>query len=44
MAALKKLGIPDVLMDVIRYFHSYMKARMRVNEELLDEIEVENGS
>ena len=39
-AALKKLGIPDQLVTIIRSFHENMKVKIR---ELLDEIEVENG-
>ena len=34
--ALKKLGVPDLLVDIIR-------ARVRVDGELLEEIEVNNG-
>ena len=32
-----------MLVDIIRSFHSHMKARVRVDGELLEEIEVENG-
>ena len=42
-AALKKFGIPDQLVTIIRSFHENMKAKIRVDGELLDEIEVENG-
>ena len=41
--ALRKLGVPDVLVDIIRSFHSNMKARIKVDGELLEEIEVKNG-
>ena len=43
LAAVKELGVSDLLVDVIRSFHNHMKARIRVDEELLEEIEVENG-
>ena len=41
--ALKKLGIPDVLVCIIKSFHTNMRARVRVDGELLEEIEVNNG-
>ena len=41
--ALRKLRVPEVLVDIIRSFHSHMKARIRVDGKLLEEIEVENG-
>ena len=41
--ALKKLGVPDLLVDIIRLFHSNMEARIRVDGEFLEEIEVNNG-
>ena len=41
--ALRKLGAPDVLVDIVRSFHSNMVARIRVDGELLEEIEVSNG-
>ena len=40
---LRKLGVPDLLVDIIRSFHTNMKARIRVDGELLEEIEVNNG-
>ena len=42
-AALGKLGVPDVLIDVVRSFHTNMMARVRVDGELLEEIGVNNG-
>ena len=42
-AALKKLGVPDRLIGIVRSFHENMKANIRVDDELCDEIEVENG-
>ena len=41
--ALKKLGVPDTLIDIIRSFHDNMNASIRVDGELLEEIEVNNG-
>ena len=41
--ALSKLGVPQLLIDIISSFHENMKARIRVAGELLEEIEVENG-
>ena len=40
---LEKLGIPEELIDIVRSFHDNMKARIRVDGELLEETEVENG-
>ena len=41
--ALGKLGVPDTLIDIIRSFHDNMNASIRVDGELLEEIEVNNG-
>ena len=41
--ALRKLGVPDLLVNIIRSFHTNMEARIRVDGELLEEIEVNNG-
>ena len=41
--ALEKLGIPEEFIVIVRSFHENMKARVRVDRELLEEIEVENG-
>ena len=42
--ALKKLlGVPDVLVCIIKSFHTNMRARVRAHRELLEEIEVNNG-
>ena len=35
--------MPDVLVDIVRSFHTDMKARIRVDGELLEEIGVNNG-
>ena len=40
---LSKLGIPQLLIDIISSFHENMKVRINVEGELLEEIEVENG-
>ena len=40
---LKKLGAPDLIIDIIRSFHQNMKAHIRIDGELLEEIEVNNG-
>ena len=39
MGALEKLGIPEELIGIVRSFHENMKARIRVDGELLEEIE-----
>ena len=41
--ALKKLGVPKLLVDIIKSFHTNMKARTRDDGELLEEIEVNSG-
>ena len=41
--ALRKLGIPQLLIDIISSFHENMKARIYVEGELLEKTEVENG-
>ena len=41
--ALSKLGILQLLIDIISSFHENMKQRIRVEGELLEEIEVEKG-
>ena len=40
---LRKLGVPDVPLEIVMSFHSNMQARVRVDGELLEEIEVTNG-
>ena len=40
---MRKLGAPDHLIDIIRSFYDNMKAKLRVDGEMLREIEVENG-
>ena len=34
--AMKKLGVPDVLIDILRAFHEKMEARVRIVEEMLE--------
>ena len=41
--ALRKLGVPDDLLTLIKSFHQDMKARLRVDGEMLEEIKVANG-
>ena len=41
--ARRKLGVPDMLVGTIKSFHTNMEARIRVDRELLEEIEVNNG-
>ena len=38
--ALQKLGVPSDLITLIRSFHQDMKARLRIDGNLLEEIEV----
>ena len=40
--ALQKLGIPDSVITLIRSFHDCMKAQIRVNGDLLEDIDVDN--
>ena len=41
--ALQKLGVPDDLITLIKSFHQDMKCRLRVDGDLLEEIEEANG-
>ena len=41
--ALQKLGVPSDLITLIGSFHQDMKARLRIDGNLLEEIEVANG-
>ena len=41
--ALKKLGVPEKAVNLIEAFHSNMKAKIRMDGELLEDIRVENG-
>ena len=41
--ALQKLGIPESVIAIIQSFHENMKAQVRVNAKLLEEISVDNG-
>ena len=40
--ALRKRGVSNVLVGIIKSFHTNMRARVRVDGELLEEIEVNN--
>ena len=40
--AMKKLGVPYVLIDIVRVFQEKMEARVRIVEEMLDEVEGTN--
>ena len=40
---LRKMGVPEVLVEILQSFHSDMKARVRLEGQLLEEIEVNNG-
>ena len=42
-AALKKLGLPDALVIIIKSFHQNMTANVKVDDELLEGIYVRNG-
>lgn len=33
---LQKLGIPDVLVDIVKSFHEGMEARIRLDQEFLE--------
>ena len=41
--ALKKLGVPEKSVNLIRAFHTNMEAKIRLDGELLQDINVENG-
>ena len=41
--ALKKLVVPDLLVDIMPSFHANMEVRIRVEWEILEEIQVNNG-
>ena len=40
--AMWKMGVPEVLVEIVQSFHSDMKARVRLEGELLEETEVNN--
>ena len=42
MIALGKLGVPASTIQLVRFFHTRMKAKIHLGGELLEEIEVEN--
>jgi len=37
------LGVPEILVDIIRTFHEDMEARIRLDQDLLEEIDVNNS-
>ena len=41
---LKRLGVPDTLIDIVKSFYEEMEAKIRLDQKLLEEIEVNNGS
>ena len=41
--ALKKLGVPDLIIDIVWSLHEGMKVQVRVNGEMSEKINVENG-
>ena len=41
--ALKKFGVPEKTVNLIRAFHTNLKAKISLNGELLEDINVENG-
>ena len=41
--ALGKLGVPELLVKLIKSFHEDTKAKIRLNEVVLEEINVQNG-
>lgn len=43
-AVLRKIGIPESLIELIKAFHCHMKAQIRLDDCLLDEIDVEMDS
>ena len=40
---MKRLGVPDTLIDIVKSFHEGMEAKIRLDQKLLEEIEVNNG-
>ena len=42
-SVLGKLGMPEVLLEIIKSFHLEMEARIQVDGKLLDRIEIKNG-
>ena len=41
--ALRRLGVPKVLVDIVKSFHDGMDATIRIDGEMLDSSEVKNG-
>jgi len=41
--ALRKPGVPEQLVQIVKSFHEGMEAKVRVCNELLDDIQVRNG-
>ena len=37
---MRKLGIPEVLIDIVKSFHKRMEAEIRVGDNMLDAIKV----
>ena len=40
--AMRKLAVPEVLVEIVKSFHEGMEARVTVRDKLLDEIAVRN--
>ena len=40
---LKRLGVQDTLIDIVKSFHEGVEAKIRLDQKLLEEIEVNNG-
>ena len=43
MDCVEETGVPDVLVDIVKSFHSNMVARIRLDGELLEEVGMSNG-
>ncbi len=41
--ALKRLGVPEQLIQIVKSFHEGMKAKVRICDEMLDDLQVRNG-
>ena len=40
---MRKLSVPEVLIDIVKSFHERIEAEIRVGDNMLDAIEVKNG-
>ena len=40
---MRNLGVPEVLIDIVKSFYERMEAEIRVGDNMLDTIEVNNG-